>query len=166
MLPYLQYLQERGVDGEPMTPKTLTELTVSMPHPRGWAVVTDPKQPGAFEIISKTAVNAFQPVATLFVYKLTGGDFDANEALKRGYGMPGAKIGQFHGMPSSVIEATYHDASAQEVHRYNQIVFVTAKPPANQRYLVQFSVTTSADPKQESDPDVLTIIKGFTVAVR
>lgn len=166
MLPYLQYLQDKGVDGTPMTPQTLTELTVSMPHPRGWAVVTDPNQPSAFEIISKTEVGTYQPIATLFVYKLTGGNFDVNEALNRGYGMPGAKIGQFHGMPSSVIEATYSEASGQQVHRYNQIVFATAKPPGNQRYLIQFSVTTSADPQQEQDPDVLTIIRGFTVAVR
>ena len=166
MLPYLQYLHDKGVDGAPMTPQTLTELTVSMPHPRGWAVVSDPNQPTAFEILSKTAVGAFQPVAVLFVYKLTGGDFDVNEALKRGYGMPGAKIAPFNGMPSSVIEATYADASGQPVHRYNQIVFATTKPPGNQRYLIQFSVTTSTDPQQEQDPDVLTIIKGFKVAVR
>ncbi|MDT5008676.1 MAG: hypothetical protein QOH57_293 [Mycobacterium sp.] len=166
LLPYLQYLQDKGVDGAAMTPQTLTELTVSMPHPRGWAVVTDPDQQAAFEIIRKTAVGAFQPIAVLFVYKLTGGDFDVNEALKKGYGMPGAKIGPFRGMPSSLIEATYHEASGQEVHRYNQIVFATAKPPGNQRYLIQFSVTTAADPQQVQDPDVLTIIRGFTVAVR
>jgi hypothetical protein len=166
MMPYLQYLQEKGVDGAPMTQQTLTDLSVSIPQPGGWAVVTDPDQPTAFEILRKTAVSAFQPVAVLFVYKLTGGDFDVNEALKRGYGMPGAKVGQFKGMPSSVIEATYPDASGQKIHRYNQIVFATAKPPGNQRYLVQFSITTGAAPEQEQDPDVLTIIKGFTVAVR
>ncbi|HXA10884.1 MAG TPA: LpqN/LpqT family lipoprotein, partial [Mycobacterium sp.] len=58
------------------------------------------------------------------------------------------------------------DATKQQLHRYNRIVIATGRAPANQRYLVQFSVATLADPGQEQDPDVLTIIKGFTVAVR
>lgn len=165
-VPFSQYLQNKGVDGEPMTPKTLTELTVSIPHPKGWVVVTDENQPTAFEIIRKTAVDTFQPTAMLFVFKLTGNNFDPNDALKHAYDMPGAIQEPFNGMPSAKIEATYVDATGQQLHRYNRIVIATARPPANQRYLIQFSVTTLADPSQESDPDVLTIIKGFTVAVR
>lgn len=163
---FSQYLQEKGVDGEPMTPKTLTELTVSMPHPPGWMVVNDPDQPTAFEIIRKTAVQTFHPTAMLFVFKLTGANFDPVDALKHAYDMPGGIQEPFHGMPSAKIEATYPDATGQQLHRYNRIVIATARPPANQRYLIQFSVTTLADGSQEADPDVLTIIKGFTVAVR
>ena len=162
--PFSQYLQEKGVDGQPMTPPTLTELTVSMPHPSGWAVVTDPNQSSAYEVIRKTAVAAFQPTAVLMVFKLSGGNFDVNEALKHAYDMPGAIQEPFNGMPSAKIEATYYEANDQKVHRYNRIVIATAK--SNQRYLIQFSVTTAADQAQEADPDVLTIIKGFTVAVR
>ncbi len=161
---FTQYLQDRGVDGQPMTPKTLTELTVSIPHPAGWAVVTDPNQPSAFEVLRKTAVAAYQPAAVLLVFKLTGGDFDVNEALKHAYDMPGGIEEPFKGMPSSKIEATYYEADGQKVHRYNRIVFATAK--SKQRYLIQFSVSTAADQSAEADPDVLTIIKGFTVAVR
>jgi Probable lipoprotein LpqN len=161
-----QYLQDKGIDGAPMTPQTLTELIVSMPHPPGWAVVTDPSQKAAFEILRKTAVAPFQSTALLMVFKLTGGPFDVNDALKHAYDMPGAIEEPFNGMPSSKIEVTYPDARGQKVHRYNRIVFATARPPANQRYLVQFSVTTSAEPDAEQDPAVLTIIKGFTVAVR
>jgi probable lipoprotein LpqN len=161
-----QFLQDKGIDGAPMTPQTLTDLTVSMPHPPGWSVVTDPSQQAAFEILRKTAVATFQPTAMLMVFKLSGGAFDVNDALKHAYDMPGAIQEPFNGMPSSKIEATYYEAGGQKVHRYNRVVFATARPPANQRYLVQFSVTTSADPAQEQDPDVLTIIKGFTVAVR
>ncbi|MFZ0833009.1 MAG: LpqN/LpqT family lipoprotein [Mycobacterium sp.] len=165
-VPFSQYLQDKGVDGEPMTPKTLTGLTVSMPHPKGWVVVTDENQPSAFEIIRKTAVDTFQPTAMLFVFKLTGNNFDPDDALKHAYDMPGAIQEPFNGMPSAKIEATYVDATGQQLHRYNRIVIATARTPANQRYLIQFSVTTLADPSQESDPDVLTIIKGFTIAVR
>jgi hypothetical protein len=160
---FSQFLQKKGVDGTPMTPQTLTELTVSMPHPPGWAVITDPKQ-SAFEMIRKTAVASFQPTAVLMVFKLTGGDFDINEALKHAYDMPGGIQEPFNGMPSSRIEATYTEASGQKVHRYNRIAIPTAK--SGQRYLVQFSVTTAADPDAEQDPTVLAIIKGFTVAVR
>jgi hypothetical protein len=163
---FTDYLQQQGVDGVGMTPQTLTDLTVSMPHPPGWAVVTDPAQPTAYEIIRKTAVAAYQPNATLLVFKLTGGNFDANEALKHAYDMPGGIQEPFNGMPSARIEATYFDATQQQLHRYNRIVIATARPPTNQRYMVQFSVSTLADPSQEQDPDVLTIIKGFTVAVR
>jgi hypothetical protein len=157
-----QYLQGKGVDGAPMTPQTLTELTVSIPHPPGWAVVTDPNQKAVFEILRKTAVSAYQPTALLFVFKLTGGNFDVNDALTHAYDMPGAKIEPFHGMPSSMIEATYYESKGQQVHRYNRIVFATAK--SKQLYLVQFSVTAAADPTEEQDPDIVTIIKGFTVA--
>jgi hypothetical protein len=163
---FTQYLQQQGVDGVPMTPQTLTDLTVSMPHPPGWEVVTDPAQQSAYEIIRKTAVAAYQPTAVLLVFKLTGANFDVNEALKHAYDMPGAIQEQFNGMPSARIEATYFDATNQQLHRYNRIVIATGPAPANQRYLVQFSVATLADPGQEQDPDVLTIIKGFTVAVR
>ena len=163
-VPFSQYLQGKGVDGQPMTPQNLTELTVSMPHPPGWAVVTDPSQPSAFEVIRKTAVAAYQPTAALLVFKLTGGDFDVNDALKHAYEMPGSVQEPFNGMPSSKIEATYYETNGQQVHRYNRIVIATAK--SNQRYLIQFSVSTAADPAQEADPDVLTIIKGFSVAVR
>lgn len=162
--PYLQYLKDKNVQGTAMTPQNLTDLTVSLPQPAGWTVVTDKSQPDAFEILRKTAVGPFQPTAMLYVFKLTG-DFDVNEAIKQGYGMPGAKVETFHGMPSSVIEATYGEANGQQVHRYNQIIFATAKPPTNQRYLIQFSMTTSAD-QAEQDPSVVTIIKGFTVTVR
>jgi hypothetical protein len=162
--PFSQYLQQKGVDGQPMTPQTLTELTVAMPHPPGWAVVTDPNQPSAFDVIRKTAVTAFQPTAVLMVFKLTGGTFDVNDALKHAYDMPGSIQEPFNGMPSSKIEATYYESNDQKVHRYNRIVIATAK--SKQRYLIQFSITTGADQSQEADPDVLAIIKGFTVAVR
>ena len=159
-----QFLQ--GVNAEPMTPQTLTDLAVSMPQPQGWVTVPSDGQQAEFEVIRKNAVQAYQPTATLLVFKLTGADFDVNEALKHAFDMAGVIVEQFNGMPSAKIEATYRDATQQTLHRYNRIVIATTRPPANQRYLVQFSISTLADPGQEQDPDVLTIIKGFTAAVR
>jgi hypothetical protein len=70
---------------------------------------------------------------------------------------------KFHGMPSAMIEGSYN-VGDQRLHTYNRIVIATGAPPANQRYLVQFSVTTAADQAETLGADVESIIKGFTVA--
>ena len=51
------------------------------------------------------------------------------------------------------------------MHTYNRIVIATGAPPANQRYLIQFTVTGYADKAAEEAPDIEAIIKGFNVAV-
>ena len=159
-----QFLQ--GVNAEPMTPQTLTDLAVSMPQPQGWVTVPSDGQQAEFEVIRKNAVQAYQPTATLLVFKLTGADFDVNEALKHAFDMPGVIVEQFNGMPSARVKFTAPDRSGQPIHRYNRMVIATTRPPANQRYLVQFSVSAAADGSEAQSPDVLEIIKGFTVTVR
>ena len=169
-VPISDYLEQHKVTGAPMTRQTLTELTVSIPQPPGWTVVSDPNQPTAFEILRKTAVQAYQPTATLMVFKLMG-DFNVSEAIQHGYADAelsekfvrlDASMNSFHGMPSSMIEGSY-TVKDQRLHTYNRIVIPTGPPPNNQRYLVQFSVTTAADQAQAQSADVETIIKGFTV---
>lgn len=169
-VPIADYLEQQKVTGAPMTPQTLTEFTVSIPQPPGWTVVTDPNQPTAFEILRKTAVQAFQPTATLMVFKLMG-DFNVSEAIHHGYADAelsekfvrlDASMDNFHGMPSSMIEGSY-TVKDKRLHTYNRIVIPTGPPPNNQRYLVQFSITTAADQAQAQSADVEAIIKGFTV---
>ena len=46
-----------------------------------------------------------------------------------------------------------------------QDLIVNILAPNNQRYLVQFNVSTAADEAEAHGADVLTIIKGFTVKV-
>jgi hypothetical protein len=156
----------KGVNAEPMTAQTLKDLAVSIPQPAGWVTVPNDNQLAAFEVLRKTAVATYQSTAILMVFKLTGADFDANEALKHAYGMPGAIVEPFNGMPSAKIEFTAADQSGVPIHRYIRMVIATTRPPANQRYLVQFSISAAADGPEAQSPDVLEIIKGFTVAVR
>jgi hypothetical protein len=169
--PIADYLLSNGVNGVPMTQATLTDIKVSMPCPPGWSVINDPKQEATFEVIRKTNVAAYQPTAMLMVFKLVG-NFDVAEAIRHGYADAelsdrfnrlNASMADFHGMPSAMIEGSYN-LGQQRLHTYNRIVIATGPPPANQRYLVQFSVTTAADQAESVGPDVESIIKGFTVA--
>jgi hypothetical protein len=172
-VPIAQYLQDHGVTGAPITQATLTDIKVSIPTPPGWSVIDDPKQQATFEVIRKTNVAAYQPTAMLMVFKLIG-NFDVAEAIRHGYADAeladrfnrlNASMADFHGMPSAMIEGSYN-VGEQRLHTYNRIVIPTGPPPANQRYLVQFSVTTAADQAQSLGADVESIIRGFTVAPR
>lgn len=172
-VPIARYLEQRDVVGLPLTPKTLTELTVTMPQPPGWAKVEDPERPAAFEIIRKTDVDTYQPTATLMVFKLMG-KFDAEEAIKHGYADAelsdrfvrlNASMADFNGMPSAMIEGAYN-VGEQRRQTYNRIVLPTGPPPIDQHYLVQFTVTTAADQAEDHSKDVLAIIEGFNVEVK
>ena len=168
-----QYLEQQGVDGVPMTPATLKELTVSMPRPPGWTAVNDPAQPSAFEIIRKTGTSAFPPTAQLLVFTLVG-RVDPRETVKYGYADAeradqfkrlGASMDDFRGFPSAMIEGNYN-LNGQTLRTYSRVVVPTGRPPGNQPYLVQFKVTTLAAEARTLGPEVEQIIKGFTVATR
>ena len=155
-----------------MTPETLKDLTVSMPQPPGWTGVKDQSQP-AFQILRKTGVQAFQPTAMLMVLKLIG-NFETAEAIKHGYADAeladgftrlNASMDNFRGFPSAMIEGSYN-VDNQRLHRYNRIVIANGPAPANQRYLVQFSVTTAANQARDQAAEVQSIIAGFTVATK
>jgi hypothetical protein len=172
-VPISEYLEQHGVQGEPMTPKTLTELTVTLPQPPGWAVVNDDTTQADYEVIRKTGAQTYPPTAMLIVFKLNG-NFDVAEAIKHGYAdaqlsegfkQLNASMDNFKGFPSAMIEGSY-TVGQNRLHTYNRIVIVTGRPPANQRYLVQFSVTTAANEAQPIAADVEKIIAGFTVALK
>ena len=57
-----------------------------------------------------------------------------------------------------------YDLNGKRMHSYNRIVIATGAPPANQRYLVQFTVTGYADEAQAEASDIEAIIAGFNVA--
>ena len=89
----------------------------------------------------------------LMVFQLSGGDFDAKKAIEHGnadaklsenFKQLNASIDDFKGFPSSMIEGSY-DLNGKRMHSYNRVVIATGSPPANQRYLVQFTVTGYAD---------------------
>jgi hypothetical protein len=168
-VPVAKFLQDAGVTGEPVAPQKLTDLTVTMPQPKGWQQYNNPNFAPGTQMIAK---NDSYPTAMLVVLKLTG-DFDVNEAIKHGYADAemsqnfkrlNASTDNWHGFPSSMIEGSY-DLNDRRMHSYNRIVIPTGAPPANQRYLVQFTVTGFAEKAAEEGPDIEAVIKGFDVAL-
>jgi hypothetical protein len=167
--PLFRYFEEAGVGGEPVAPEKLTDLTVTMPHPKGWEQYSNPNFAPGTRVIAKGDT---YPTAMLIVIKLNGG-FDVNEAIKHGYADAemsqnfkrlNASMDNWHGFPSAMIEGSY-DLNGRRMHSYNRIVIPTGPPPANQRYLVQLTVTGYAEKAAEEAPDIEAIIAGFDVKV-
>ena len=168
-VPIAKFLEDAGVTGEPIAPDKLTDLTVTMPRPKGWQQYSNPNFAPGTQVIAKGDT---YPTAMLVVLKLNG-DFDVNEAIKHGYADAelsqnfkrlNASTDNWHGFPSSMIEGSY-DLNGRRMHSYNRIVIPTGAPPANQRYLVQFTVTGYAEKAAEEAPDIEAVIAGFNVAV-
>ena len=168
-VPIAKFLEDAGVTGEPVAPQKLTDLTVTMPQPKGWQQYNNPNFAPGTQLIAKADT---YPTAMLMVFKLTG-DFDVNEAIKHGFADAelsqnfkrlNASTDNWHGFPSSMIEGSY-DLNGRRMHSYNRIVIPTGAPPANQRYLVQFTVTGYAEKAVEEAPDIEAVIAGFNVAV-
>jgi hypothetical protein len=168
-VPIAKFLEGAGVTGEPVAPQKLTDLTVTMPRPKGWQQYNNPNFAPGTQVIAKGDT---YPTAMLVVVKLTG-NFDVNEAVKHGYADAelsqnfrrlNASTDNWHGFPSSMIEGSY-DLNGRRMHSYNRIVIATGAPPANQRYLVQFTITGYAEKAAEEAPDIEAVIAGFDVAV-
>jgi hypothetical protein len=168
-VPIAKFLEDAGVAGESIPPDKLTDLTVTMPRPKGWQQYSNPNFAPGTQVIAKGDT---YPTAMLIVLKLTG-DFDVNEAIKHGYADAelsqnfkrlNASTDNWHGFPSSMIEGSY-DLNERRMHSYNRIVIATGAPPANQRYLVQFTVTGYAEKAAEEAADIEAVIASFNVAV-
>ena len=168
-VPISQYLESAGVIGQPVAPDKLTDLTVTMPRPKGWEQYSNPRFAPGTRVIAKGDT---YPTAMLMVFQLSGGDFDAKKAIEHGnadaelsqnFRQLNASMDDFKGFPSSMIEGSY-DLNGKRMHSFNRVVIATGAPPANQRYLVQFTVTGYADKAQAEAPDIEAIIGGFNVA--
>jgi hypothetical protein len=168
-LPIATYLEQKGVVGEPIPADKLTDLTVTYPTPPGWKPFVNSNLSPGTRVIAKGTT---YPMAMVVVFKLNG-DFDVNEAIKHGYNDAelsenfnrlNASMDNFKGFPSSMIEGSY-DLNGSRMHSYNRIVIATGAPPANQRYLIQFTVTGYAEKAAEEAPDMEAIIRGFNVEV-
>jgi Probable lipoprotein LpqN len=169
-VPLSQYLESIGVTGQQVAPSTLTDLTVSIPTPPGWSPFTSPNITPQTVIIAKGRT---YPTARLVVFKLRG-DFDPAQVIKHGnddaqlfenFKQLDASTAPFNGFPSSMIQGSY-DLDGTRLHSWNQIVIPTGSPPANQRYLVQLTITSLADQAAAQSTDIETIIRGFVVAAK
>ena len=156
--------------GEAVAPDKLTDLTVSIPTPRGWKPVDKPNIPPTTEVIGK---DGNFPEAMLMVFKLNG-DFDPADLVKHGnsdarlaknFKLLDQSGADFHGFPSTMIEGSY-DLGGQRLHTYNRIVIPTGSAPDHQRYLVQLAITSLAEQAAPDAADIQAIIHGLTVAAK
>jgi hypothetical protein len=167
-VPISQYLESAGVVGQPVAPDKLTDLIVTMPSPKGWEQYSNPRFAPGTRVIAKGDT---YPTAMLMVFQLSGGDFDAKKAIEHGnadaelsenFTKLNASLDNFKGFPSSMIEGSY-DLNGRRMHSYNRVVIATGAAPANQRYLIQFTVTGFADKARDEAPDIEAVISGFNV---
>jgi hypothetical protein len=173
-VPLSAYLENLGVTGAPVAPDKLTDLTVSLPTPPGWAPYTNPNLAPGTRVIAKGDT---YPTAMLLVFQLEG-DFDVKDALKHADG--DAELSEnfkqlngsednFRGFPSSMVEGTY-DLNGQRMQSYNRVVVATGTPVRKnlpgQKYLIQLTVTGFAAQAQSEGPDVEAIIRGFQVRAK
>jgi hypothetical protein len=168
-VPISKFLEDAGVTGEPVAPDKLPDLTVTLPRPDGWQQYSNPNFAPGTRVIAKGDT---YPTAMLMVFQLKG-NFDVNEAIKHSFADAelsqnfrrlNASTDNWKGFPSAMIEGSY-DLNGRRMHSYNRIVIPTGAPPANQRYLVQFTVTGYADKAAEEAPDIEAVIKSFDIAV-
>lgn len=168
-VPIAVYLEKAGITGQPVPPEKLTDLTVTMPRPKGWEQYSNPNFAPGTRVIAKGDT---YPTAMLMVFQLQGADFDPAKAIAHGnadaelsqnFKRLNASTDNWRGFPSSMIEGSY-DLNGRRMHSYNRIVIATGSPPANQRYLIQFTVTGYADKAAEEAPDIEAVIAGFNVA--
>jgi hypothetical protein len=170
-VPLSQYLESIGVTGKQVAPSSLTDLTVSIPTPPGWAPFTDPHIAPQTVILAK---DKKYPTARLVVFALNG-DFDPAQVIKHGnddaqlfenFKQLDASMAPYNGYPSSMIQGSYNSDNGARLHSWNRIVLPTGSPPAKQRYFVQLTITGLADQAAAQSTDIDTIIHGFVVAAK
>jgi hypothetical protein len=169
-VPLSQYLDSIGVTGHQVAPSALKDLTVSIPTPAGWSSSTNPNITPETVMISK---GGKYPTARLVVFELHG-PFDPAQVIKHGnddaqlfenFHQLDASAAPFNGFPSSMIQGSY-ELNGTRLHSWNRIVIPTGKPPADQRYLVQLTITSLADQAVTQSTDIEGIIRGFVVAAK
>jgi len=169
-VPVAKFFEDAGVVGRPVAPEKLTDLTVSIPTPPGWAPYTNTGFEPGTRVIAKGDT---YPIAMLVVFELNG-PFDPAEAVRHGdddarlsenFKELNASEENWRGFPSSMIEGSY-DLNGARMQTYSRMVIATGAPPANQRYLVQLTVTSFAEDAEKNGKDIEAIISGFTVAKR
>jgi hypothetical protein len=170
-VPLSQYLNSIGVTGQQVAPNALTDLTVSIPTPPGWAPFTNPHITPETLILAK---GGKYPTARLVVFKLNG-DFDPAQVIKHGnddtqlfenFKQLDVSMAPFNGFPSSMIQGSYNSEDGTRLHSWNRIVLPTGSPPGKRRYLVQLTITGLADQAAAQSSDIDMIIHGFVVAAK
>jgi hypothetical protein len=164
-----EYFASKNVQLEPQQAQGFTALRITLPMPPGWAQVPDPNVPDAFLVIADRVGGdgLYTNNAQLVVYRLVG-DFDPNEAITHGFidstklfawQTTDASMGEFHGLPSSIIEGTYRE-NDMTLNTSRRHVIAPAGPD---KYLLTLSVTTPASQVVATGNATDAIINGFRV---
>jgi probable lipoprotein LpqN len=165
------FFKAKGVRMEPQNSRDFKALTIVLPMPKGWSQVPDPNVPDAFAVIAdRVGGNGlYSSNAQVVVYKLVG-DFDPKEAISHGFvdsqqltawRATDGSLGDFGGMPSSVIEGTYRENS-MTLNASRRNVIATA---GSDKYLVTLSVITSIDQVVAAADATDAIVNGFKVCL-
>jgi hypothetical protein len=170
-VPFSDFLERLGVTGEPMAPDKLPDVTVTLPRPTGWQQYSNPSsQPGTIVI----ARNNTFPTAILLAFKLHG-DFDVADAIKhanadavmsKNFTKLNESFADFGGFPSAMIEGSYDNSTGERLHSYNRVVIPVTRAPAFNRYLIQLTVTSTADQAVADADDIQAVIDGFNVTLK
>lgn len=164
---FKDYLQSIGVTGVPVHLDQAPGLTVTVPVPDRWARSSDPLFSTGVEFIQPVGGDSTLPSVSLLAIRLTG-EFNPQDAITHANGdalPPSAtdvsqSFDGYDGFPSAVTEGL-----AGGSQHYSRIVLADV-PSTNQRYLVQLSVTASADQPIAKSPELTSILAGFTVTVK
>jgi hypothetical protein len=165
------FFNSKGVTLEPQNSRDFNALNITLPVPKGWSQVPDPNVPDAFAVIAdRVGGNGlYSSNAQVKVYKLIG-DFDPKEAVSHGFidsqMLPAwratdGSLGDFGGMPSSVIEGTYRENN-MTLNTSRRHVIAAAGPD---KYLVSLAVTTSVDQVVAAANATDAIVNGFKVSL-
>jgi hypothetical protein len=163
-----EFLAAKGVALEPQNPRTFTALHTTLPMPPGWAQVPDPNVPDAFAVIADRVGGdgLYSSNAQVIIYKLAGGEFDANEAITHGFidsqllpswQSTDASLAPFGGFPSSLIEGAYRENDMM-LNTSRRHVLATSGPD---KYLVTLSVTTAVNQAVAAADATDAIVNGF-----
>ncbi|MET0898260.1 MAG: LpqN/LpqT family lipoprotein [Mycobacterium sp.] len=170
-VPFYEYLEGLGVTGQPLAVRDLTDVTITLPVPAGWAKVTDPELRDVELLRPKNSPDHY-PNAMVMAFKLWG-NFDVAEAIKRantdaqfsqGFTKLGESFQDFDGFPSAMIEGSYDAPDGRRIHTYNRVVIPVT--PTFDRYLIQFTASTLANQAVAQSDAIEATIRDFSVAVK
>lgn len=169
------YLAKIGVSGTQVSPDELSDLTVSIPTPPGWADGDTKSLPPETVAITKGLEGDPYPLAMLVVFALDG-DFDAADVIEHSFAEAeasdkfhklGSSTADFHGFPSAMLQGSYYERNLQAMlQSYMRVVIATGSAPTNRRYLVQLTVASLTGQADAEAADIEAVIGGFTVAAR
>jgi hypothetical protein len=169
-VPFYEYLEGLGVTGQPLPVRDLTDVTVTLPVPAGWAKVDDPELRDV-ELLRPRGSQDHYPNAMVMAFKLWG-NFDVAEAithansdaqLSTGFTKLGESFENFDGFPSAMIEGSYDAPDGRRIHTYNRVVIPVT--PTFDRYLIQFTASTLADQAVAQSDSIEATIRDFAVTV-